>query len=164
MDPCTKHRVGGVCAADELPSNVSNLPKIFIANTDPSELPGQHWVCFYIPVDGPIEFFDSLGKHPRNYSYLFERFIYSHSDDYVRNVLPLQSDFSATCGHFCLFYAVHRCRGVSMSGVLNKFSRDRMSNDSIVRNFVKDHFGTQLLSRNVKRRLCQYCLSPHSLQ
>jgi hypothetical protein len=86
LDSCTKHHVGGVCAVDQLPlSNISNLPKIFIVNTDTHDLPGTHWVCIYIPHDGPIEFFDSLGHHPAFYSKLFEKFIYTHRDEFNSN-------------------------------------------------------------------------------
>lgn len=167
MDSCSKHHVGDVCAVDELPaSSIQSLPRIFIVNTDPHDLPGEHWVCFYIPCDGPIEFFDSLGHHPRFYSKLFEKFIYSHSNEFIYNKTSLQSNSSATCGHFCLFYSVHRCRGMSMSTIIHKFSKHKIINDKIVQDFVKDHFGTlhfEGFTPFSSRDLCQNCLSPQRL-
>ena len=127
-DSCTKNHVGEVCAIDELLSSnsvsITNLPKIFIVNTDPHDLPGKHWVCIFIPYRGPIEFFDSLGKHPRDYSKLFEDFMYTYSSEFVYNKTPLQSNWGTTCGHFCLFFSIHRCRNVSMYNIINKFSRE----------------------------------------
>lgn len=160
LDSCTRHHVGDVCAADQLPSSaISNLPKIFIVNTDPHQLPGKHWVCFYIPHDGPIEFFDSLGKHPSFYSKLFEKFIYSHSTEFIYNSNPLQSNFSDTCGHFCLFYSIHRCRGMRMDTIIEKFSTSKILNDRLVQDFVKKHFNS-LCIEGFRKDTCQDCFSP----
>ena len=160
LDCCTKHHVGDVCAVDQLPSSIiSNLPKIFIVNTDPHNLPGKHWVCFYIPHDGPIEFFDSLGKHPEFYSKLLEKFIYCHSNEFIYSSTPLQSNFSATCGHFCLFYGIHRCRGLPLYKIVKKFSKDKMVNDRIVQEFVKEHFSSSF--EEFRKDNCQDCVSPH---
>lgn len=163
MDCCTKHRVGGVFAIDLLPTNpIPNLPKIFIANTDPHDLPGQHWIGLYIPLDGPAEFFDSLGHHPSFYDTLFEKFLYTHSNEYIYNITPLQSKYSDTCGHFCLFYSIHRCRGVSLQNIVQMFSKNGDTNDKIVREFVKDHLGSVPLERLLPfgNNSYQNCLSP----
>ena len=163
MDYCTKHHVGNVCAVDQLSSSpLQNLPRIFIVNTDTHDLAGKHWVSMYVPCVGPIEFFDSLGKHPRFYSPLFEKFIYSHSNEFIYNRTSLQSNFSTTCGHFCLFYAIHRCRGMSMHAIISKLSNHKILNDKIVLDFVKDHFGTldfEGFTPFIKTS-CQSCLSP----
>ena len=164
LDSCTKYHVGNVCAVDELTSSlpIVNLPKIFIVNTDPHDLPGKHWVCLYVPYNAPIEFFDSLGHHPNFYSPLFEKFIYSHSDEFIYSTVPLQSNYSITCGHFCLFYGVRRCRGASMNDILHLFSTNWVVNDKIVQNFVKEHFNPLHYERFTpfNSSSCQNCLSP----
>lgn len=162
-DSCTKHYVGDVCAVDQLPSStLSSLQRIFIVNTDPHDLPGKHWVCFYLPRVGPIEFFDSLGHPPRHYSPLLEKFIYSHAEEFIYINTPLQSKFSVTCGHFCLYYSLHRCRGMSMDSIIDKFSKDKMINDRMVQRFVHKHF-TNMHLKGFGKYICQKCLSPNSL-
>lgn len=159
--PCTKHSVGAVCAVDELSTikSVSTLPRIFIVNTDTHDKPGKHWVCLYFPYDGPLEFFDSLGKHPKFYSKMFEKFIFSHSSEFIHNNSVLQATSTSTCGHFCLFYCAHRCTGMSMYDILGKFSDDKLLNDKLVRNFVKYHFNPDRMLSNI----CQNCLAPKDM-
>ena len=40
-DPVSRSILGGVLASDELPHR-------YIVNTDPSNMPGQHWIVIYI--------------------------------------------------------------------------------------------------------------------
>jgi hypothetical protein len=160
--PCTKHHIGAVCAVDELSSitNVSVLPRIFIVNTDTHDQPGKHWVSLYLPQDGPVEFFDPLGKEPKFYSEMFVNFIFSHSSEFVYNSKRFQADSSRACGQFCLFYCALRCRGTSMHNILTKFSDDKLANDKLVKDFVKGYFDTGTgLSKK-----CQNCLSPDDIR
>ncbi|MCG8432192.1 MAG: hypothetical protein MJA29_13605, partial [Candidatus Omnitrophica bacterium] len=48
----------GVFPSDELPE-VTERPCCFIANTDASDAPGEHWIAMYF--DKYIEYFDSYG-------------------------------------------------------------------------------------------------------
>lgn len=43
------------------------FPIFFIANTDPSTKPGEHWVAFVILHQHVIEVFDSFGRPARDY-------------------------------------------------------------------------------------------------
>ena len=54
--------VGGVYASDAIPIHVKKRPLLHIVNTDPSYMPGKHWVVIYIGEDGFVEYFDPLGK------------------------------------------------------------------------------------------------------
>ena len=49
----------GVFSSDELPHSFTRYPSAYVANTDPSFLPGQHWVAFYHLSPSHLEFFDS---------------------------------------------------------------------------------------------------------
>ena len=57
----------GVYAANQLPFILDSYPAAFVVNTDPSDLPGTHWVAFYFDMNGKGEFFDSYGKAPGQY-------------------------------------------------------------------------------------------------
>src|SRR5438128_1093615 len=65
----------GVFALDEQPSTddlseLKKYPVAYIINSDPSNKPGQHWLAVYKESqDGALEFFDSYGQHPSNYSF-----------------------------------------------------------------------------------------------
>jgi len=48
----------GAFSVDTMPSK----PHLLVCNTDPSDKPGQHWVCIYVDDDGRGEFFDSFGR------------------------------------------------------------------------------------------------------
>ena len=59
---------GGAIPSDAILHTVRN--RFYIVNTEPSHLPGSHWVCIY---NGKVpEFFDSLGKDPSFYDKKFE--------------------------------------------------------------------------------------------
>lgn len=54
---------------------VSKYPAAYICNTDPSYLPGSHWVVFlmYSPIQS--EFYDSSGISPVYFDSAFEMFL-----------------------------------------------------------------------------------------
>ena len=59
--------VGGVYASDALPIHVKKRPLLHIVNTDPSYMPGKHWLVIYIGEDGLVEYFDPLAiAEPRD--------------------------------------------------------------------------------------------------
>ena len=40
------------------------LPASYVFNTDTSEGPGEHWVCFFIHSDRTVDYMDSYGTAP----------------------------------------------------------------------------------------------------
>ena len=38
----------GVFSSDTLPTNIKKRPAIIVANTDPSDRGGEHWICIYV--------------------------------------------------------------------------------------------------------------------
>ena len=64
QDPVTSSCFLGVFASNELPSKIPSYPSGLIANTDPNNKPGQHWVAMFLE-EGKEEFFDSYGLPPQ---------------------------------------------------------------------------------------------------
>ena len=65
-------RFDGVFSSDHLPTK----PRLLVSNTDPSDMPGEHWVAIYVDDDGRYgEYFDSLGRRP---TATFERYMNKH--------------------------------------------------------------------------------------
>ena len=143
-DPLTRYYTGGVLASDELPSELQPLRKrIFIINTEPASQPGAHWLAVYLPPNQPLEFFDAMGDVPPQSVIQFLRTQDQNSTGYYYQTLPLQSENAVTCGHFCLYYLVHRVRGLSMSTIIQDFTTtDYMLNEQKVVDFVNKYFNT----------------------
>ena len=68
-DPVLREQTLGVFAADQLPDILPRRSCGFIANTDVSSQPGQHWLAFFINDDS-VECFDSYGQDPSVYNSL----------------------------------------------------------------------------------------------
>ena len=139
LDQNISKNFAGVFAADILPSNLSNLPKFLIVNSDVHSEPGQHWLAMYIPEQGPPEFFDSLGLSPKHYLASFEQFLIKHGPQYIYSNKRLQNYGSDTCGLYVLYYVILRCSGCSMLDIVNNFSTNLAQNDILTINFVHEY-------------------------
>ena len=130
----------GVFPSDLLvKQKIDSFPCGLIANTDPSNKPGEHWVAFYFDSDGKGEYFDSYGAKPK--SKRFKSFLNKNSKGkYIWNSVPLQSPFSSTCGQFCLFFMTFRARNLSMQEISGFFSKDKALNDVEVNEFISTYF------------------------
>lgn len=118
-----------------LPGNKRNNPALYILNTDVNSGPGEHWCVAYYR-DGVLEFFDSFGFHPTFYQ--FDQLLSSRKfSDYTFNPHMLQHFSSKFCGHHCLFFAYHRCRGLAFEEVLNLYDLNNPTkNDRMVLDFT----------------------------
>ena len=126
----------GVHAAYQLHSPLKR-PTAMVVNTEPSWKQGRHWVAIYLPNTGSLEYFDSFGEPPK-VSFI-RRFL--KNKPFVYNHKPLQSLTSDVCGHYCIYYLVHRARGMDMDGITARFDKDRERNDEDVFAFVHQHYG-----------------------
>lgn len=134
-DALLLYNAGGVFAVDKLPKNIFSK-KIFIINTDPSYLPGKHWVVVFFPTDSFPEFFDSFGKDPTYYNQsIFNFLIERNSRGFVYNSKCIQAVQSSACGLFCLYYLYFRIRGYSFEKILERFGQNLEHNDLIVVDF-----------------------------
>ena len=66
QDPMVASIMQGVFPRDKLPV-VNTYPSGMIANTDPHDQPGTHWVAMYFISPWETEFFDSYGFPPDTY-------------------------------------------------------------------------------------------------
>lgn len=136
QDPITRKKFGGVFAENHLAHSLDFYPCGYIANTDPSNKPGKHWVAFYFNTPEQGEIFDSYGKRPSYYSENFVDFLDQNSKHWSFNKKELQSVLTAVCGQYCIFYLMHKARGVSMKSIVELFSSNKLHNDHLVYEFV----------------------------
>ena len=139
QDPVTKMLFLDVFSSDKLPTKIHKYPTCFIVNVDSSREPGSHWLAVYLPSAYHAEFFDSYGKPPTYYGGpildFTSRFLYL---DY--NPMILQTDVTAVCGQYCIYYLYSRCRGQPLMKVLSPFVTQDLCNDKLVYNFVWKRF------------------------
>ena len=123
----------GVFASDRLPTK----PRLLVCNTDPSNMPGEHWITIYVDDDGHYgEYFDSLERAPGAPNRLFEHYMNEHCREWTYNWKQLQSITSSFCGHYSVCYCILRSRGIDMRRFLRYFTRDTGLNDVIVHEII----------------------------
>jgi hypothetical protein len=128
----------GCFPADQLPNpTLIKQPFCFIANTDISKEKGSHWVAFVIPRNGELEYFCPLGISYHHWP-LFYNYIKNvvRPDKTLFNLTRIQTLNGNTCGQLCVEFIVKRDSGQSFVNILNKFSKNRMSNDVGAIHFV----------------------------
>lgn len=138
----TQKKFIGVFASDQLPNKRYNYPACFIVNVDSSTKSGSHWLAFYLTSPQHLEFFDSYGQAP---SYYRGR-IWNYVRRFRRvnfNSMTLQTNTTAVCGHYCIYYLYWKCRGRSLNQMLLSFIPQHISNDMKVYHFVTKHFRVQ---------------------
>ena len=120
----------GVFSRDELPHSFTRYPSAYVANTDHSSLPGQHWVAFYHLSPSHLEFFDSYGCPPEDYHFHIPPSI----TQIDINSHQIQSDNSSDCGQYCIFYLYQRAHDIPLPEII-KALRMTSNPDLFVRTF-----------------------------
>ena len=133
----------GVLAADQLLFRACNgkliSPAFYIVNTDPSSLPGKHWVVFYIN-DNCCEFFDSLGQSPDFYHAYFKQILIKHSCNYMYTPTRLQNYSSNMCGKYCIYYVMQRTAAKTFKEIVSEFLPTQLDlNDQKLKRFFLLH-------------------------
>ena len=133
----------GVFASDKLPDpNEVEIPMACIANYDPANLSGSHWVAVLIQPSS-IYWFDSYGfdadqpdllighqTHFREWlSCLCQRL---GLNKYEYNRVDLQSLHETTCGLWALYFVKY-----GPNKGWEAFGRDRELNDQLIRQLVR---------------------------
>lgn len=110
----TKPSFKGVFSSNNIPI-FSHYPHCFVANTDRMGYKGTHWIACYCPSRLSIEYFDPLGERPNTdlQKYL-SRFPFK-----LYNTYQIQSPFSSTCGHYCIYFLLMRCNRISFKESIN---------------------------------------------
>ena len=103
-----------VFSRDELPHSFTRYPSAYVANTDPSSLPEEHWVAFYHLSHTHLEFFDSYGYPPDDYYFSIPPTITQIDIKY----LQIQSNNSSDCGQYCMFYLYQRAHDIPLPEII----------------------------------------------
>lgn len=131
--PVTQRFMDGVYTSDMLETIVLK-PRLIIANTQPSDDPGEHWLLFFFN-GATVNFFDSMGRDLGSFNKDIVNFVQSFSENYIQNKMKIQSKYVKHCGALCLYVAYFRCLGFSLEDIVGK-----MRNlDSVLR-FVYRNF------------------------
>jgi len=131
-DPKCRPMFLGVFPCDRLPTRFK-VPALLVCNTDPHDAPGEHWVVLYVENSSYGEFFDSFGRPP---DAPFRTFLNYNCSNWIFNDRHLQSAISRFCGHYCIFYCLHRCRGSSVNAVVGKLTLDTGLNDYLIHKYI----------------------------
>ena len=129
----------GVFSSDQLPTQIRKYPAAFIANVDTSEESGTHWLAFYMADRYRMEFFDSFGHAPTD----FPGYISDYTKTFRKinfNPMTLQSNKTAVCGQYCIYYIYSRCRGRSLKDIVSSFVPKQLQNDVKIYNYVTKYF------------------------
>lgn len=145
----TEKKFDGIFASNFL-EEIVKKPQLVICNTDPSNKPGKHWVLFYFENDD-VDFFDSLGNDIEKYGKTFVNFIKRYSNFFNQSNIRTQPINSDLCGEYCLYYAYNKCKGKSMTEIVNTLSK-KNSNE-----IVSDVYDVFCICKNSKCSLLQNC-------
>ena len=105
----------GVFGLDELKQIDKHRKGLIIFNTQPTTLPGQHWIALSITVD-TIFYFDSLnsGFHSNE---CVAKFLIKMNKNVILNNIQIQPDVSNLCGVHCIVF----CHIMSKNNTLPVF-------------------------------------------
>ena len=105
----------GVFGLDELKQIDKHRKGLVIFNTQPTTLPGQHWIALSITVD-TIFYFDSLnsGFHSNE---CVAKFLIKMNKKVILNNIQIQPDVSNLCGVHCIVF----CHIMSKNNTLPVF-------------------------------------------
>lgn len=124
----------GTMGCDQLPTTPERVePRAYIVNTDPSHLPGEHWLGIWTEND-TCEIMESYGV-PLTYFENIDPLIMwlNQWPKLRRNEQMVQSIQSAGCGDYALVYLMCKARGYSLNDFLSPFSKtDFVMNDDII--------------------------------
>ena len=143
-DVASKHFVG-VFPSDKLPKKMHGA---LVANTDPHNKPGMHWVAFFVDHDDCMEYFDSYGMVPFVKS--FQKILKRSPNGWMYNTKRIQGPLSTTCGHYCVYFLLLRCRGYSLQDIVSVFDRHNLvENDITIADFINEHFDLHTESHDI---------------
>lgn len=102
----------------QTPGGLGGGTPCWIMNTDPSDMPGRHWVAVFIdPVQSKTcEYYDPFGEPcPEDVFNVLAKLVPKISPKdmlkFKENLVVNQSDLTNNCGYFCLRFLLHRLSG-----------------------------------------------------
>ena len=125
----------GVFSIDTLPTTISSYPTALIINSDPSHLPGQHWVALFVENETVSEYFDPYGLSPIDEIFRFSKRV---SRTLIFNKWWIQHPVSSNCGLYCIYFLVARTGGVKFEEFVNYFKDyDWKRNESVLEKWIQ---------------------------
>lgn len=114
----------GVFPRDEFP-HIKSYPVCFIINTDPSYMPGEHWLAVYIDNNQHCFFFDSYGNSPKYFGLENE---FKNFKKLTWNKIKIQGD-SNNCGLYCILFLLYKSHNKLKQFYL-EFNQKSLFNDN----------------------------------
>ncbi len=147
-DPETRKVYKGVLAFDTLPATAPFTPALYIINTAGVNSAGQHWLAVLFSDRHAAYFFDSYGRALSLQQRPIQTFIQSQVGIYglASNPAQLQSESTAVCGQYCLFFAYYVCRNITLDKIVHKLESIRpvLLRDKFVYDFVPRAYQVEL--------------------
>ena len=120
--------------------------------------PGSHWICMQIGKSSN-SYFDSYGKKVPKFAEAHFHSFLGNKKKIERNSKQLQSEFSTTCGQWCMYFVWRKCTGWNMKNITSPFKSEMpLTNDYVMNNLVKKTFGTDkdVIDRSfLKEQICK---------
>jgi hypothetical protein len=132
----------GVIACDQIPDLPNKIPMGFVMNTDPSHMPGQHWVACYINGDS-VEYFDPLADPPTEETVVeikkkLDQMRIPILMKFKVNKIVQQHGNSAHCGYHCIRFLDDRFNGIPFP--LSTRYGGKTNNSKEGEKIIKDEF------------------------
>jgi hypothetical protein len=127
----TKEYFKGVYSSNNIPL-LAKYPHCFIANTDKKGTRGEHWVAFFVKNEKNIEYFDSYAEKPNEDITIY----LSNFLEIKMNNHTIQSPFSDSCGHFCVYFIFNRCIGLGFKEIVKNLLNSKNTIDLMLKFFV----------------------------
>lgn len=135
-----------------------------VANTDPDDRPGEHWVAFVWKGKVLYEYFDPYGMPLEMYPALNKTMTAMKKKNMQPTLAAVQPPLSTACGHFCIYFLYYRSRNLSLAGIVSRLLRVSVGfRDSVVRSFVRDLTSKLHVRRPCRSNVCkgsQCCKAP----
>ena len=129
----------GTMGCDELPPEPERIQgRAYIVNTDPSHLPGEHWLGIWTENE-TCEIMESYGVPLTSFENIEPLMVWLNQWPKVkRNSQTIQSLRTASCGDYALAYLMFKARGYSLDDFLSNFSKtDYVKNDDMIGEFLE---------------------------
>jgi hypothetical protein len=146
LHPKTRPIFRGCYPANRIPFPPphSGYPHSYVINTDPSHLPGEHWVAIHFPSPYRVEYFDSLGDWPptpliANYLRRYTTNACISDAKLLYNRVQFQSERSAGCGKYVIHFLLERGRGRTFHEIIARLRRTSAP-DRLVTAYANYHF------------------------
>ena len=129
-------------ALDQLPVGETPLlaPFTLVANVQPANLPGLHWIAVWVNAHLEGEIFDPLGLVAPDEVRQWLREQQGVRGRVARSYTMVQHPRSSVCGHFALYYCARRPLCTSLAAFFSHFLSPSLArNYSIVKEFYQTH-------------------------